>query len=395
MAPGRPTLTPPAWYLVGTLLVIALLGALSGIKELYAVGAAGLAVMVTSQWLLSWRRGLVAVQRAELLPPQGAVGSTAVAKLVLTNVGGRRSPPCTLNLALDQVGPIYGGAPTLAGDWLYADHGDPATIRAHSLNFHVPVLEPGEDVVASFVLPTARRGVWRLGLVTATIGDPLGLFEKSWSRELGLYFVVHPEVRPSGRLLQMLAAEPSVSSSLAVPVPRAGDDLRSVREFQEGDDFRLVHWRATARWGRLMVRQEQAARGQLVVVAIDLRAGSHTPASLERALETAASLLCAVLAEGDARARLVTTRGGQLGPGSGDVFRAHILAFLAMAEPHEGPPKPVQGETRPQLTIIITSTSSAARELVPDGEGRYLGSTVVVLTEETAPSPVPAPAQSR
>ena len=45
-----------------------------------------------------------------------------------------------------------------------------------------------------------------------------------------------------------------------------GYDLRSIKEFQEGDNPRLIHWKTTAKTGRLMVREmeDEEVRGAVV-----------------------------------------------------------------------------------------------------------------------------------
>jgi len=48
-----------------------------------------------------------------------------------------------------------------------------------------------------------------------------------------------------------------------------GSEFESLREYQPGDAFRLVDWKATARRGRMMVTQYQAERSQNVIVALD------------------------------------------------------------------------------------------------------------------------------
>jgi uncharacterized protein (DUF58 family) len=48
-----------------------------------------------------------------------------------------------------------------------------------------------------------------------------------------------------------------------------GSEFESLRDYEPGDAFRLVDWKATARRGRMMVAQYQAERSQNVIVALD------------------------------------------------------------------------------------------------------------------------------
>jgi uncharacterized protein (DUF58 family) len=48
-----------------------------------------------------------------------------------------------------------------------------------------------------------------------------------------------------------------------------GSEFESLREYQAGDAFRLVDWKATARRGHLMISQYDIERSQNVIIALD------------------------------------------------------------------------------------------------------------------------------
>ena len=52
-----------------------------------------------------------------------------------------------------------------------------------------------------------------------------------------------------------------------------GTDFESLREYAEGDDYRKIDWKASARRGKLVVRQFEQERNQCVVLCIDI--GRH------------------------------------------------------------------------------------------------------------------------
>ena len=49
-----------------------------------------------------------------------------------------------------------------------------------------------------------------------------------------------------------------------------GSDFESLREYAVGDDFRKIDWKATARRGKLIVRQFEQERNQPVIICIDI-----------------------------------------------------------------------------------------------------------------------------
>jgi uncharacterized protein (DUF58 family) len=52
-----------------------------------------------------------------------------------------------------------------------------------------------------------------------------------------------------------------------------GTDFESLRDYSEGDDYRKIDWKASARRGKLVVRQFEQERNQCVIVCIDI--GRH------------------------------------------------------------------------------------------------------------------------
>ena len=64
-----------------------------------------------------------------------------------------------------------------------------------------------------------------------------------------------------------------------------------LREYVPGDDLRLVHWRSSARSGRLVVKHNVDTSQPFSVVLLDVRPGGYTAESFESAIDVAASVL--------------------------------------------------------------------------------------------------------
>ncbi|MBI4512346.1 MAG: DUF58 domain-containing protein [Deltaproteobacteria bacterium] len=111
---------------------------------------------------------------------------------------------------------------------------------------------------------------------------------------------------------------------------RSGD-VRELREHVAGDPFKLVAWKATARRGKLMVRElesEIVLTHQIVLdIGGSMRAGAPGTTRLDHAVELSAALARAALDGGD-RVGLVTfdtTVHGALLPDEG---RPHFLRLM-------------------------------------------------------------------
>ena len=116
-------------------------------------------------------------------------------------------------------------------------------------------------------MPTSRRGVIQVGPATTVQGDPLGLMRRTltWTERTELF--VHPHtvaLEPLGagllRDLEGSTTEDISMSDLA---------FHALREYQPGDDRRYIHWRSSAKAGRLLVRQFLDTRRSHVTVLID------------------------------------------------------------------------------------------------------------------------------
>nr|WP_202107292.1 DUF58 domain-containing protein [Agromyces seonyuensis] len=154
---------------------------------------------------------------------------------------------------------------------------------------HVPLLRAGAHHEEQLAINAARRGVIDIGPMTIGRGDPLGILrrELSWPEVRRVY--VHP----------VTTAIPSTSAGLirdlegSATTTLSNSDLNfhAVREYVPGDSRKHVHWKATAKTGRLMVRQYEESRHARIAVLVDLEPvefGSDD--EFELAVSAAASL---------------------------------------------------------------------------------------------------------
>lgn len=133
----------------------------------------------------------------------------------------------------------------------------------------------GQVTEDSFEANTTRRGVVAVGPATSVQGDPLGLVRRTvhWTDVQELF--VHPRtVALSSMGAGMLR---DLEGSVTEDQSRSDMEFHALRDFSPGDDRRHIHWRSTAKTGRLadhrvgqiLVRQFLDTRRSHVTVVID------------------------------------------------------------------------------------------------------------------------------
>jgi uncharacterized protein (DUF58 family) len=274
--------------------------------------------------------------------------------LALVIVSGVLSEQSRRGLRLRALLPeeIYAGQPLTLGARL--ENLKPRR-TSHSLALETPGrrlyverLPAGEARLLTWETTLPRRGRQRLPGVRVTTRFPFGLFLKSSRLLLDDEVIVFPAVRPLPAWWRRRLAAGGTR-----PVRRRGrgHDLYNLRDYRPGDDRRLIHWRSSARTGRLVVREleaETALDTRLVLVGD----GRRDAGRLEAGLSEAASLAGHVVRSGGA-VELVGP-GVHVPPGHGRAHLRRVLTALALLEPAAAPaarpaPRPGMGEVEVAL----------------------------------------------
>lgn len=135
-------------------------------------------------------------------------------------------------------------------------------------------LRPFEKARRSYDLLLRRRGVYRLGPAHLESGDFFGIHSSSKSVAKEETLTVFPQPAPLGRL-DTLTDDPFGERRSRKRLFEDPTLPMGVRDYHPEDDFRFVHWPATARTGELQVRVYQPASAQVVVVCLNVSTLSH------------------------------------------------------------------------------------------------------------------------
>jgi uncharacterized protein (DUF58 family) len=337
---------------VGTVLGSAALigvGFTFGYPELVVLGAAGV-VAVLCALAYATRRLRLSVTR-EVNPERVTRGEACAQTLTVRNAS--RWLSATL-IAQDRCGPATVPVPLLR-------------------------LKPGHDTAVDYPIPTARRGVVRVGPLRVTRRDPLGLVGVARSNGGTAQVWVHPRTYP------LVAIPVGVARSLdgrVDKVPHGTITFDALREYVIGDELRKVHWRTSARVGQLMVREDLDTSLPRVVVLVDDRRAAYRDltedgsADFEAVCEAAASVIVACVRADLAVELLVASAAHPVGTGAhraaGPADASPMLDRLAEASP-EAPADTLDTATKRLRqhklgdTLIYLTGSGRPDDLAPVG----------------------------
>ncbi len=125
-----------------------------------------------------------------------------------------------------------------------------------------------------YSLRPALRGVYEIGPLDVRYTDPFGLAVGRLAVGVSQSLYVVPPVVALGQSVS-LAVSGEGSARLVQHLATGNDDDLMTREYRPGDALRRVHWRASARHGELMVRQEEQRSYPEARLILDTRADSY------------------------------------------------------------------------------------------------------------------------
>ncbi len=167
----------------------------------------------------------------------------------------------------------------------------------------VPRLGRGNTVTHRYGLRCQRRGVYTIGPLVAVTSDPLGLTERETLLAPEFELLVHPRIEHvSDRPLTRRYEDPPIRPPVSKPWP-SGLEFYGMREYRPGDELRRIVWRASAKAGKLMVREAEEGITDAITIILDTDRGSHSwesdhSESFETGVRAAASLAVRHLREG-------------------------------------------------------------------------------------------------
>lgn len=249
---------------------------------------------------------------------------------------------------------------------------------------HIPELGLLESVFSlrwferdrrDYELLLRKRGLYRIGPLALASGDLFGLFEISREDEYYDYLTVFPTPLPFDEL-RLPSDDPFGDRRSRRRLYEDPNQPMGVRDYHPEDDFRRIHWPATAHTGQLQVRVYQPISARVMVICLNVSTFSRYwegiyPDLLEHLLSVTATLAQQGLRDGY-RVGLISNgtlahadQPFRVPPGRSREQLAHLLSVLA------------------SVTPIVTG--SFDRFLMAEAPRLPFGATLVVVTALLTP----------
>ena len=168
------------------------------------------------------------------------------------------------------------------------------------------------DVRMPHVLHVGRRGGHELGPYSLIVRDLLGLFHLRRTVDDGLRLTGLPVIgvmEPAAERAAGILREGAHSTAAA---PGIGEIGPIARPYASGDDIRRINWRASARTGQLMTREDEPASGQSAVIVLDTRRRETPSVEVEDALVSHAATVLDALGRSGWEVRILDASGDEI-----------------------------------------------------------------------------------
>ena len=162
------------------------------------------------------------------------------------------------------------------------------------------------------VLRVAHRGSHPLGPYSVIVRDVFGLFHLRRTVDDSLQLTGLPvvaELAPSSERATGITRDGPLS---ALSSPGVGEIGPIARPYAAGDDIRRIHWRASARTGQLMTREDEPAAGHSAVIVLDTTRREDVGPEIEDRLVSHAATVLESLGLNGWDVRIVDASGDEI-----------------------------------------------------------------------------------
>jgi uncharacterized protein (DUF58 family) len=261
---------------------------------------------------------------------------------------------------------------------LWLEVRDHSSLPGHHASHIVPTMLPRRSYSWDIHTICIQRGVFTLGPITINSGDPFGLFQFPRQINATTRMIVYPATVP---VYEFAAPIGRLSGGQAIRrrTYEVTTNAVGIRDYASGDSLNRIHWKTSARRGKLFVKEFELDPLSDVWIFVDLDRKRFTaalgaahmiqgggtwqlPSNTEEYCVTCAASLAEYYIEKDRAVGMIAYSPYReiIQPDRGDRQLSHILEMLALAK----------SET----------DMSLAQLLAVDGNLVSRGNTLVIVT---------------
>ena len=145
----------------------------------------------------------------------------------------------------------------------------PHIFQRRDVSFRVR-LRGGEGKTISYMLRPVSRGVYGFGRIRVFVSSVIGVVERRYTQGEPSDIKVYPSYLMLNRY-ELLAASNNLTELGVKRIRRAGNntEFEQIKDYVQGDEYRAINWKASARRHQLMVNVYRDERSQQIVCLID------------------------------------------------------------------------------------------------------------------------------
>jgi uncharacterized protein (DUF58 family) len=227
----------------------------------------------------------------------------------------------------------------------------PQGLLAEEQSGYVPFVGASSTEFSEVSLIFRRRGHFSYGDFMLQSSFPFIFFKRSVKVPVSGDVIVYPRLRE----VELDAFKRGSAGESTTSMPGRSDDLLMIREFRDGDDFKHINWKASARSKGLMVREFTAHEPRTITIVLDNSAPAEEFA-FERGVSFAASVAWQMGLAGYMVRLLMCGVDIPFATGIDHVYR--ILDKLAEVKDASRDACPELGELEGMSVLVLKSESS-------------------------------------
>jgi uncharacterized protein (DUF58 family) len=206
---------------------------------------------------------------------------------------------------------------------------DELPIQFQKRDFNIKAsLNSNEEKTFGYSIRPTKRGEYTFGSLHIFVKSKIGLIERRFSFNKEKNTKVYPSFLQLKKYRYLLS-DTYINSQGDMHIPKLGNTLEfeQINEYVQGDDIRLINWKATAKKNQLMINQYRDEKAQQVYVLLDMGRVMRMPFNelslLDHSINCSLILMQVILKRGD-KAGLISfsnkvgtrlaaqSRGGQM-----------------------------------------------------------------------------------